>query len=154
MSVKKMSVTKVAVKLSCLLLGLIISVVCAAADYQQLLQLAEQGDATAQFDLGTLYDVGDGVEQDYVQAATWYRKSAEQGESAALYNLAIMYDAGEGVRQDVVQAYAWMSAAEIFGNKGTRESSKDFLSRMTPMQIQQGDNLVTEIVQRITSRNE
>ena len=154
MQVTKVSVTKMPVKLSCLLLGLMLSVASVAADYQQTLTLAKQGDAAAQFDLGTQYDLGEGVNQDYAQAAIWYRKSAEQGEAAALYNLAIMYDTGEGVEKDIVQAYAWMSAAEIFGNKGAKESSKDFLVRMSQQQIAQGDQRVTEIVQRITSRNE
>ena len=39
----------------------------------------QQGDAEAQYELGTLYEKGQGVVQDYKQAFHWYKKSAEQG---------------------------------------------------------------------------
>ncbi|WP_042906619.1 tetratricopeptide repeat protein, partial [Glaesserella parasuis] len=42
-------------------------------------ELAEQGDAVAQFNLGVMYDKGQGVRQDYHQAAKWFQKAAEQG---------------------------------------------------------------------------
>ncbi len=39
---------------------------------------AEQGDANAQFNLGVMYDKGQGVPQDYAEAVKWYRKAVEQ----------------------------------------------------------------------------
>jgi TPR repeat protein len=68
---------------------------------------AQAGDASAQFSLGVLYDNGQGVPQDYVQAAQWYRKAAEQGFAAAQYNLAQMYIKGLGVPQDYLEAAQW-----------------------------------------------
>jgi TPR repeat protein len=123
-------------------------------EYSDTLLRAEKGDVDAQFDIATMYDLGEGVERDLVKAAKWYRQAAEQGEVAAQYNLAIMYDMGEGVTQDIVQAYAWMSAAEMFGYQGAKESSKDFLVRMTPEQKTQGEALVIKIVQRITNKDD
>ena len=41
--------------------------------------LAKQGDADAQFNLGLMYDKGQGVPQDYKTAVKWYRLAAEQG---------------------------------------------------------------------------
>ncbi len=35
--------------------------------------LAEQGDASAQLNLGSMYDAGVGVSQDYAEAVRWYR---------------------------------------------------------------------------------
>lgn len=121
-----------------------------SADYKTVKEQAEQGNAAAQFDLGTLYDLGEGVQKSLTEAAKWYHKAAEQGEVAAQYNLAIMYDTGEGVEKNIVSAYAWLSAAEVFGYKGARESSKDFRKRMTPAQIEKGDEAVITIVNRIT----
>jgi TPR repeat protein len=46
-------------------------------------EAAEQGDAEAQFNLGSRYIFGMGVAQDKVKAAEWYRKAAEQGHEAA-----------------------------------------------------------------------
>lgn len=45
--------------------------------------LAEQGDARAQFSIGAMYTLGQGVPQDYAAAVSWYRKAAEQGEPSA-----------------------------------------------------------------------
>jgi TPR repeat protein len=36
---------------------------------------AEQGDATAQGSLASMYRTGQGAQQDFKQAAAWYRKS-------------------------------------------------------------------------------
>ena len=44
---------------------------------------AEQGDASAQFFLGSFYALGAGVLKDDVEAVKWYRKSAEQGDDSA-----------------------------------------------------------------------
>jgi TPR repeat protein len=41
---------------------------------------AEQGDASAQEELATVYFCGNGVEQDHSEAAKWFLKAAEQGE--------------------------------------------------------------------------
>ena len=39
---------------------------------------AEQGNAEAQYFLASMYDKGDGVEQDKQKAFYWYTKAAEQ----------------------------------------------------------------------------
>ncbi len=82
-----------------------------AAAYREWLPLAEEGDAEAQFNLGILYDLGEGVAQSKVRAATWYRRSAEQGFAAAQYNLAVMFKNGEGIPQNNVLAYALFDLA-------------------------------------------
>ena len=45
--------------------------------------LAEQGDASAQYNLGVLYDNGLGVPQDKVRAYMWFTLSAAQGRGGA-----------------------------------------------------------------------
>jgi TPR repeat protein len=47
--------------------------------------LADQGDAGAQNGLGNMYTNGQGVPQDYAQAAFWYRKAARQSYAVAQY---------------------------------------------------------------------
>jgi TPR repeat protein len=61
--------------------------------------LAEQGDPAAQYDLGIMYFVGQGVAQNATEAANWFRKAAEQGDLNAQYNLGALYDHGYGVAQ-------------------------------------------------------
>ena len=50
--------------------------------------LAEQGDAGAQFNLGQMYGRGQGVAQNYYEAAKWFRLAADQGVGVAESNLA------------------------------------------------------------------
>ena len=73
--------------------------------------LANQGNAQAQFNLGVMYDNGQGVPKDEAQAVAWYRKAAEQGYVSAQYNLGVMYGNGRGVPKDEAQAVAWYRKA-------------------------------------------
>jgi TPR repeat protein len=52
---------------------------------------------------------GQGVQQDYPEAAKWTRKAAEQGYTPAQADLGVLYWNGQGVPQDVVLAYMWLS---------------------------------------------
>ena len=72
---------------------------------------AEAGDATAQYNLGAMYDQGRGVPQDDAEAVAWYRRAAEQGDARAQYNLGGMYAEGLGVPQDAVEALMWLTIA-------------------------------------------
>ena len=73
--------------------------------------LAERGHAAAQYNLGVMFESGQGVPQDYAQALYWYRKAANQGDPSAQSNLGVMYDNGRGVQQDHVQAVHWYRKA-------------------------------------------
>jgi TPR repeat protein len=42
-----------------------------------------QGNATAQYNLGLLYQNGSGVPRDLRKASHWFRKAAEKGEPGA-----------------------------------------------------------------------
>src|SRR5258708_2740981 len=59
--------------------------------------LANQGNADAQYNLGVMFDKGDGVPQDRAAAVSWFRMAADQGLAAAQSNLGIMYEYGLGV---------------------------------------------------------
>jgi len=72
---------------------------------------AEQGDASAQFNLGGMYYDGRGVPQDYAEAARWYRKAAEQGYDRAQASLGSMYTDGQGVTQDYAESVRWYRKA-------------------------------------------
>lgn len=72
---------------------------------------AEAGDAGAQFNLGLMYDNGEGVPKDAAKAVEWYQKAAAQGDASAQNNLGWMYDNGEGVSKDAVKAVAWYQKA-------------------------------------------
>ena len=44
---------------------------------------AAKGDASAMFNLGSLYKNGHGVAQDYAKAREWYEKAAANGDKDA-----------------------------------------------------------------------
>ena len=68
-------------------------------------------DPQAQYKRGTDYWYGNGVPQDYVEAANWFRKAAEQGHAEAQYRLAQMLAIGQGIRQDDTEAANWYRKA-------------------------------------------
>ena len=80
------------------------------------LPLAEQGNATTQFNVGLMYAEGQGVKQDDVEAIKWFRKAAEQGLAQAQYSLCLMYAEGRGVKQDDVEAVKWYRQAAEQGD--------------------------------------
>ena len=63
-----------------------------------------------------MYANGQGVPQDYAQAAVWYRKAAEQGDADAQTIVGVMYVNGHGVSQDYAQALIWYRKAADQGN--------------------------------------
>jgi TPR repeat protein len=85
----------------------------AAGDYRKA---AERGDSAAQNALGRIFEQGDGVPQDYAEAAKWYRMAADQGLAPAEYNLASLYARGQGVVKDFSKAAKWYEAALVRGN--------------------------------------
>ena len=74
-------------------------------------RLAEQGEEWAQRNLGSMYENGYGVVQDYNEAVKWYRKAAEQEDAKAQYNLGQMYKVGSGVQRDYDEAVRWFRRA-------------------------------------------
>jgi TPR repeat protein len=72
---------------------------------------AEQGDATAQCEIGSLYENGQVLAQNYKEAEKWYRKAAKQGNETAQFKLGNMYKYGQGVTQDNVEAEKWYRKA-------------------------------------------
>ena len=77
---------------------------------------ATQGVAFAQLNVGIMYYSGQGVPQDYGEAAKWYRLAAEQGDAIAQGNLGFMYYSGQGVPQDYGEAAKWYRLAAEQGN--------------------------------------
>jgi len=83
---------------------------------QTLRTRAAQGDAEAQTNLGLLYYNGQGVPQDYVQAAKWLEKAAVEGFAGAQVAFGLLYDEGKGVPQDYTRARQWYEKAAAQGN--------------------------------------
>lgn len=102
--------------------------------------LAERGDATAQYALGRMYARGEGVPKDADQARYWfgmgrdqgnalkaynkgdfatalqiYRPLADKGQVLAEYILGLMYANGQGVPENYGEALKWLQKAAEHG---------------------------------------
>jgi TPR repeat protein len=85
------------------------------ADYAEAVRwyrlAADQGYAYAEYNLGWMYDKGEGVPQNDAEAVRWYRLAADKGYAAAQSSLGWMYDKGEGVPQNDAEAVRWYRLA-------------------------------------------
>ena len=83
------------------------------------IKLAEQGHASAQYNLGVMYAKSQGAPKDEQQAVTWFRKAAEQGDGPAQFNLGVMYALGQGVPKDEQSAYFFLGCHPRNGVEST-----------------------------------
>jgi len=92
----------------------------ATGDYrhaqQELIPLAQQDIAEAQFYLGSLYDSGMGITQNLALAAHWYKRAAKNGHVEAQYNMGAAFANGEGVQHSPVNAVRWWRKAAFNGS--------------------------------------
>ena len=87
-----------------------------SSEVQKDLELAEQGDARAQCQIGIRYRDGNNVAQNQEKAVKWFRKSAEQGNNYSQCEMGIYYLYGKGVKQDYIEAAKWLERAARQGN--------------------------------------
>jgi len=71
----------------------------------------QKNDSEAQYNLGSMYEFGENVEQDYTKALEWYQKAAEQDYVYAQLSLGSIYGGGFGVEQDYDKALEWYEKA-------------------------------------------
>ena len=126
---------------------------------ERIRELAEQGDANEQFNLGMKYLQGNGVAQDHAIAAKWLRKAAEQGETTAQCMLGAMYADGLGVTQDYLEAYMWLTLSidRAMDNQsqviGKATDLRDSIAKkMTQPQTAEAQRLAKEWADRLQPR--
>jgi len=106
-----------------------------ANNLADLRRLAEQGDATAQFALGSRFATGEDLPQDYAEAVRWFSMAADQGHVVSQATLGAYYWAGRGVPQDLVKAYFWSVLAQTGGDEASKYRVALLASRMTRGQV-------------------
>ncbi|MCG7535494.1 tetratricopeptide repeat protein [Pseudoalteromonas sp. OOF1S-7] len=85
-------------------------------EIQALTEKAQSGDAEAQYELGDAYYFGDDTEQNYEQAAYWFKQAAKQDHAEAQFSLGFMYQDGQGLEQSDEKAIDWYNQAAERGN--------------------------------------
>ena len=81
--------------------------------YKQLKPLAEDSDPTAQYILGEMFRLGQGVKKDEAVAVKWYKRAAEGGSPEGQFALGMCYATGVGTDVDMISAYQWLSLSII-----------------------------------------
>ncbi len=81
-----------------------------------LLELAQNGQAAAQHEMGTRLLEGRNMPRDPAQALNWFRKSAEQNYAPAQYRLGTLFEKGIGVTADSKDAALWYGRAAEAGH--------------------------------------
>jgi TPR repeat protein len=84
-------------------------------DYQAALNAwnrgAQQGDADAEYNLGQLYRLGQGVKINYSAAQSYYLKAAKKNHPLAQLNLGTMYYSGKLGPDQEENAFYWLQKA-------------------------------------------
>lgn len=111
---------------------------------EKLRPLAESGHAAAQYNLGVMYEWGNGVEQNNSEALKWYKSSAEHFHKDAQNNLGALYSKGEGTQQDFVEALKWFIISAENGSEGGQKNIRIVEKRMSYEQISQAQKLAND----------
>lgn len=70
------------------------------------------------YEAGLRFARGEGVPQDWTEAARLYREAAEGGHPEAQRNLGFLYASGKGVPKDLQEAEKWFGKAAASGQEG------------------------------------
>ena len=108
------------------------------------LRAARQGDADAQNNLGAMFDAGEGVLEDDLEAMHWYRLAANQGNSVAQNNLGALYFAGTTAEPDLVEAHKWFLIAEALGSSVGGQNKQTTAMAMSETQIDTAEQQADE----------
>ncbi len=140
-----------------------------ATALKEFMPLADQGNASAQFYLGVMHDIGRGLPQDdkeaakwyrlaadqgnasaqdYKEAVRWYRLAADQGDAFAQICLGFMYANDLGVRRSKIMAYALWNISAVndpFGENRSKKNRTEIASSMSQSEIEEGQALSREM---------
>lgn len=88
--------------------------------FESRMKLAEQGDTTAQYNVGNMYAQGMFVKPDLNQAIKWLEKSAQNGHIEAQYTLATLYKSDAFQGSKLKDSFIWMQAAANNNHKSAQ----------------------------------
>ncbi len=119
------------------------------AAYNTMISLAKTNDkdALAQYYLGVMYMKGQGVPQNYEEAATWLRKASENRLPNAQYKLANLYAEGNGVPKDYEFAYIWYSVGASHNHQLSRNAIEKARGRLSEDELKEADKLIAEYIE-------
>jgi uncharacterized protein len=108
-------------------------------------ELARQGDAQAQYELGEFFYDGQRAPRDLPQALHWFEQSSLQGNAQAQLRLGTMFFQGEGVPANNVQAYIVLKMAAVNGSDEAMDSADQVAERMGREELQVASQVLGQI---------
>ena len=81
-----------------------------------LMMQSLQGDLAACYQLGYIYENGEGVAVNETEAIRWYTKAATNGSPESQFNLAMMMEQGRGCPVNLRKAFYWYEKAANQGD--------------------------------------
>ena len=90
------------------------SVSAIAMNFRQNLRLANQGNASAQYNLAVMYYKGKGVQKNNAKAVEWFKQAAKQGHIKSQYNLEVMYSNGESAHPYKIASKGISESVPVF----------------------------------------
>ncbi len=100
--------------------------------FREFTVMAQKDDTESKYMLGMLYEEGQGVAKDDVQAAYWYARAAEKGFVDAYFALGQLFVHRKGDRQDRMAAHHWFSLAKEYGHRLADQEMQRNLAAMPP----------------------
>jgi TPR repeat protein len=110
--------------------------------------LAEAGNSAAQFNLGQMYRLGQGIDRDLVEAAYWYHQAAAQGDGQSQYNLGVMYFNAQGVPRNFVFSHMWLTLSATAGVENAARNRTMLAKQMTKAQLAEALQLARDCKKR------
>jgi TPR repeat protein len=94
-------------------------------DYATAMQeYKKEDDPRAMYQIGYMYDHGEGVPQDNKSAVEWYLKAAEKGHARSQYRLGLFYATGTGVEKNLKESEKWYRKAAGQGFRPAKDALK------------------------------
>ena len=98
---------------------------------ERIVASANKGNRSAQFNLGIMYFLGEGCEENIVEARNWFEQAGEGGHASAQLNAGLMFDLGTP-EYDVSKARQWYKSA---ARQGVDQARNNLCSYPAPTTI-------------------
>ena len=111
-------------------------------------QIAQSGDAQAQYELGAFYFDGKNTTRDLNQALSYFEQASLQGHADAQYKLGMMFARGEGVAANNVQAYILLKMAAVNGAEDALDEADEVSARMQRDELENATQVLGQIFRK------
>lgn len=111
-------------------------------------QIARDGDAQAQYELGEFFYEGTNTPRDLKQALSYFEQASLQGHAQAQYRLGTMFYKGEGVAANNIQAYIVLKMAAVNGAEDALDLADEVSEQMPREDLEVATQVLGQIFRK------